>query len=84
MPPRLLGAFDPYLLGWKDREFAVPPEHARAVHPGGGIIRPVATVDGLVVGTWSRRDGLNVLDPLGDATADALVAEAADIVRFEG
>jgi hypothetical protein len=84
VPPRLLGAFDPYLLGWKDREFAVPPEHARAVHPGGGIIRPVATVDGLVVGTWSRRDGLDVLDPLDDRTADALAAEAADIVRFEG
>ena len=84
VPPRLLGAFDPYLLGWKDREFSVPPEHARAVHPGGGIIRPVATVDGLVVGTWSRRDGLDVLEPVDDATADALAAEAADIVRFEG
>ena len=84
VPPRLLGAFDPYLLGWKDREFSVPPEHARAVHPGGGIIRPVATVDGLVVGTWSRRDGLGVLEPVDDATADALAAEAADIVRFEG
>jgi hypothetical protein len=84
VPPRLLGAFDPYLLGWKDREFSVPPEHDRAVHPGGGIIRPVATVDGLVVGTWSRRDGLDVLEPVDDATADALAAEAADIVRFEG
>jgi DNA glycosylase AlkZ-like len=83
VPPRLLGAFDPYLLGWRDRSFAVPPEHARAVHPGGGIIRPVATIDGLVVGTWSRRDGLNVLEPLDDATADAFAAEAADIVRFE-
>jgi hypothetical protein len=83
VPPRLLGAFDPYLLGWRDRAFAVPPEHARAVHPGGGIIRPVATVDGLVVGTWSRRDGLDVLEPLDGASADALAAEAADIVRFE-
>jgi hypothetical protein len=83
VPPRLLGAFDPYLLGWKDREFAVPPEHARAVHPGGGIIRPSAIVDGVLVGIWSRRDGLDVLEPLDDAAADALAAEAADIVRFE-
>lgn len=84
VPPRLLGAFDPYLLGWKDRKFAVPPEHARSVHPGGGIIRPVATVDGVVVGTWSRRDGLEALYPLNGATADAFTAEAADIVSFEG
>lgn len=58
IPPRLLGAFDPYLLGWRDRTHAVTPEHARAVAPGGGIIRAVATVDGRVVGTWTRRGGI--------------------------
>jgi hypothetical protein len=52
VPPRLLGAFDPYLLGWRDRSFAVPPALARVVHPGGGMIRAVATDDGLVVGEW--------------------------------
>jgi hypothetical protein len=52
IPPRLLGAFDEYLLGWRDRSFAVPREHARLVHPGGGMIRAVATDDGLVVGPW--------------------------------
>jgi hypothetical protein len=56
VPPRLLGAFDPYLLGWRDRSFAVPPEHARRVHPGGGMIRAVATDDGLVVGEWADGD----------------------------
>ena len=32
-------AFDPYLLGWKDRAFAVPARHAKRVHPGGGMLR---------------------------------------------
>lgn len=52
IPSRLLGAFDPYLLGWKDRSFAVPARHARLVHPGGGMLRAVATDDGLVTGAW--------------------------------
>ena len=56
IPPRLLPAFDPYLLGWKDRSFAVPAALAREVHPGGGMLRAVTTDDGLVTGTWSLTD----------------------------
>ena len=56
IPPRLLPAFDPYLLGWKDRSFAVPAPLAREVHPGGGMLRAVTTDDGLVTGTWSLTD----------------------------
>jgi hypothetical protein len=67
VPPRLLGGFDEYLLGWRDRSFAVPPSLARVVHPGGGIVRAVATDDGLVVGEWSA----------GPA------CEHADVARFE-
>ncbi len=59
--PRLLGAFDPYLLDWRDRSHAVAARHARAVAPGGGIVRGVATVDGRVVGTWTRREGITWL-----------------------
>jgi hypothetical protein len=48
--PRVsLPAFDELLLGWKDRSPTVPPSLARAVHPGGGIIRAVTLVDGVVV-----------------------------------
>jgi hypothetical protein len=89
--PRLLGAFDPYLLGWKDRAFAVPAEHGRRVRPGGGIVRAVATVDGLAVGTWSARrrgDGLAVeIERFAGVSARAQAAlrrEAADVARFEG
>ena len=89
--PRLLGAFDPYLLGWKVRGFAVAPQHARAVHPGGGILRAVATGDGLVVGTWTlrrRSGGVAVrvepfAEPLPPPLGRALEAEAADVARFE-
>jgi hypothetical protein len=66
IPPRLLAAFDPYLLGWKDRSFAVPPELSKQVHPGGGMIRSVATVDGIVV---AEAD-------------DRFAAERADVQRF--
>ena len=68
VPPRLLGMFDPYLLGWRDRSFCVPPELARTVHPGGGMIRACATEDGLVVGEWSA----------------APAEELEDVARFEG
>lgn len=48
IPPAALPAFDEYLLGWKDRSFAVPADLAREVHPGGGMVRAVLTEDGLV------------------------------------
>jgi winged helix DNA-binding protein len=91
LAPRLLPAFDPYLLGWKERAFAVPARHARRVHPGGGMLRAVATADGRAVATWSarRRDGrlAVTVEPFGRIPARAraaLDAEAADVARFEG
>ena len=56
LPPRLLPAFDAYLLGWKDRTYAVPPERVAEIRLG-GIIRPVALVDGVAAGTWAARGG---------------------------
>lgn len=87
LPRRLLPAFDPYLLGWRDRSFAVPLEHARRVHPGGGTFRAIATVDGLAAGTWTLRGGEVRVEPFAPLPRDdeaALAAEAADVVRFEG
>jgi hypothetical protein len=47
--PRVsLPAYDELLLGWKDRSPTVPPALASQVHPGGGIIRAVTLVDGVV------------------------------------
>jgi winged helix DNA-binding protein len=85
---RLLGAFDPYLLGWRDRAFALDAAHARRVHPGGGIIRATVLVDGAVAGTWRaerRGSRLRVEVDAFPGTELAVPAdEEADLARFEG
>lgn len=59
LPPRMLGHFDPWLLGYKDRSFTLDPAHALHIQRGGGFLQPVILVNGRVAGTWSRsaRDG---------------------------
>ena len=42
---------------------ATTAEHARRVHPGGGILRAVALEDGVAIGTWSRRKGEITVEP---------------------
>jgi hypothetical protein len=89
---RMLGNFDTYLLGWKDRAFAVSNEHAAHVKEGGGgWIRPVIVRDGVVVGGWrsSRKEGrleisLNLDSAMRKELAPAIEAEVADLARFEG
>jgi hypothetical protein len=78
IPPRLLPPFDPYIMGWKERSFAIPAELTRRAIPGGGMFRAVVLIDGRVAGTWSRAGGRVVLD----APADGLDAEIADVERF--
>ena len=89
---RMLGNFDTYLLGWKDREFSVTGEHAVHVKEGGGgWIRPVIVEDGIVIGGWrsSRRGGrleisLNLPKRERGRLGSKIDAEIADIARFEG
>ena len=76
---RLLPPFDPYILGWKDRSFAIPDRLAKRVMPGGGMFRAVVAVDGRVTGTWSRAGGRVQVDA---PAADGLEAEIADVERF--
>jgi hypothetical protein len=87
---RLLPVFDAYLLGWKDRTFAVAPEHVPKVYMG-GLIGPAAAVDGRVVGTWRAvsRGGALALDvepfaPLSSRAEAGLRRERKDVARFEG
>ena len=87
---RLLPVFDPYLLGWKDRAFAVSREHVPKVYVG-GLIGPAATVDGRVVGRWRaiRRGDRLALDvepfaPLPSRAESGLRREREDMARFEG
>jgi hypothetical protein len=89
---RMLGNFDTYLLGWKDRGFSVSGEHAQHVKEGGGgWIRPVIVEDGIVVGGWrsKRANGrlevtLNLPRAERERLGSKLEAEVADISRFEG
>ncbi len=84
-PPRLLGAFDPVLLGWTSRRHVVG-EHQTAITVS-GVFRPFALVRGRAAATWTMRGGeveLRPLRPLSGAVAAALRKEAADVVRFLG
>ncbi len=92
LPPRLLPAYDPCLLGWREREpFLRRVDEPLAIPPGGGLFRPIATVDGVAAGTWNiRRAGDRVavtvapFRPLHPDALTALAAEARDVARFEG
>ncbi len=82
-PPRLLGAFDPVLLGWTSREAILGP-HTQLVTTN-GIFRPFAMVDGRAVARWRLNRGKVSIEPLGrvgKATMAALKADAAGVERF--
>lgn len=88
---RLLPAFDTYLLGYKGRERLVAPEHARRIHPGGGLLHPTLLVDGRAAGTWkTQRKGSHLdllvspFDSLAPEALPGLEAEATDVGRFMG
>jgi hypothetical protein len=82
-PPRLLGAFDPALLGWTSRE-NILGRHTQLVTRN-GIFHPFALAGGKAVAKWGFPAGkvkLQPLQPLPVKTAAALEADAADVVRF--
>jgi winged helix DNA-binding protein len=88
-PARLLPAFDPYLLGWKDRAYAVPEQHMGDVRLG-GMIRAVASVGGTAVGTWAtegagrgRRVEVEWWHDVSTRDRAALEREGEDVLRFE-
>jgi hypothetical protein len=79
--PRLLGAFDPLLLGWASRDEVVGP-HKRLVTIN-GIFRPFALVDGRAVATWRYAGGKVTIEPLGKVTKKATAALKADAAAVE-
>jgi hypothetical protein len=78
-PPRLLGAFDPLLLGWTSREDVVGP-HMTLVTTN-GVFRPFALVGGRAVARWRLAGGELTIEHLEDVPADAAAALAADAER---
>ncbi len=81
--PRLLGAFDPVLLGWTSREPVLGAHEPRVVT--GGLFRPFALAGGHAVAGWKwTRDevALNSYEHLPAKVAAALEVDAADVARF--
>jgi hypothetical protein len=82
-PPRLLGPFDPLLLGWASREPILGRHDAKVVT--GGVFRAFALVGGRGVATWRISHEHVELEPfvrLRRADAEALDADAQDVRRF--
>lgn len=89
---RLLPAWDELLLGWRDRDPVLPPEHATRVQRGGGILRPTVLHGGRIIATWrpERRPGRITVtvepftaDPDPAVTA-SLTAAVQETGAFEG
>lgn len=84
-PPRLLGAFEPVLLGWTSRDDVVGPHLPKVTVEG--LFRSFAMVGGRAVATWRLGGGkltLEPLEPIAAADAEALDEDAADVRRFLG
>jgi hypothetical protein len=82
-PPRLLGAFDPVLLGWTSRADVIG-SHTELVTRN-GMFHPFILVGGRAVGRWrlTRGEvGLEPFEPIPSKALPALEAEAVDVVRF--
>ena len=82
-PPRLLGAFEPVLLGWCSREPLLGADAPLIVT--GGWFRPFALVAGRAAAVWSLSDGEVVIRPLrslSDREAVALREDAQLVTRF--
>ncbi|HEV7586230.1 MAG TPA: winged helix DNA-binding domain-containing protein [Solirubrobacteraceae bacterium] len=84
-PPRLLGAFDPLLLGWRSREALLGENQSRVTV--NGLFRPFALAGGRAVATWKiSRAGvaLEPFAPLAPVVRDALDGDAKDVLRYLG
>jgi hypothetical protein len=85
-PPRLLGAFEPCLLGWDSRADIVGDAPKNLVTVG-GMFYPFAMVGGRAVARWKLADGELELDAfrrVAKADREALERDAAAVRRFLG
>ncbi|GAB3733280.1 winged helix DNA-binding domain-containing protein [Amycolatopsis oliviviridis] len=90
-PPRLLGAFDTFLLGYRDRDLLLDPAEAKRVNSGGGMIAPTVLIDGKIAGTWHTKRTAKqtkvVIEPFATLSRSAisgLESEVDDYGRFLG
>jgi hypothetical protein len=84
-PPKLLGSFEPCLLGWTSRDDIVGDEPSLVT--AGGMFYPFAMVRGRAVAKWRLAGGQVELEPfrrIAKADRAALERDAEDVVRFLG
>jgi hypothetical protein len=82
-PPRLLGAFDPVLLGWTTRAPILGRHEAKVVT--GGLFRPFAMADGRAVAGWKWAKDEVAMEPyerFPREVSTALKADATDVARY--
>jgi hypothetical protein len=81
--PRLLGPFDPLLLGWASRDAVIGPH--KGLVTNNGIFRPFALVKGRAVSTWRFQKGKVKIEHLEDVpktTARRLEADAREVENY--
>jgi hypothetical protein len=84
-PPRLLGSFEPVLLGWVSREELLDAN--QVIVTVNGVFRPFAMVRGRAAALWRLDGGEVEVEPFARLTkkdAAALEADARDVMRFLG
>ena len=82
-PPRLLGPFDPLLLGWRSRSFVLGD--VGRVITANGIFKAIALIGGRAAGTWRLSGGhveLDLWQRQSRSTTAALRREAVAVERY--
>lgn len=82
-PPRLLGPYDPVLLGWASRDEILGSQ--KQLVTVNGVFRPFAMVGGRAAATWKLTKGkvsIEPLVPIARGSLAALDSEAEDVERF--
>jgi hypothetical protein len=88
----LLPGFDEYLLGYRDRDAVLAPEHSARVAPGeNGIFLPMVVSNGQIVATWRRTVRGRTLDiaatafaPMSATTTSRYARAAKAYARYLG
>jgi hypothetical protein len=86
---RLLGHFDAYLLGYRERP--IPAEYAGVIQTGGGFVMPAVSAGGRITGTWRAEStsehlgiGVTPFTTISTQLRRELSADVADLGRFLG
>jgi hypothetical protein len=82
--PRLLGAFDPLLMGWRSREDVLGGHEPDVV--SGGVFRGIGLAGGRAAGVWRFAGGIDFrpFGPLDERVAGAFERDVTALLRFLG